>query len=234
LFTGLGAVYPKLDWAPRIFRAKATLQGIARDSTEAYFQSVSHTTDAQRAALFSPAFRARLSGYNAIEVFRRHERENRHADALSLVQYLDFKTYLPGDILTKVDRASMAHSLEVRCPILDYTFVEWAAGVPSRHKLNHGMGKRVFKQALESRLPADILYRNKMGFAVPIASWLRGPLRDRTRVSLLEGALVRTDIFSPGALEKMVREHQSGERDHSAPLWALLMFEAFLRRTSSP
>ena len=232
VFASLGAVYPKMDWAPRILRAKATLQGIARDSTEAYFQSVTHTTDAQRAALFSQAFRDRLGGYNAIEVFRHHESANRHADALSLVQYLDFKTYLPGDILTKVDRAAMAHSLEVRCPILDYTFIEWAAGVPSRYKLNRGIGKRIFKHALEPTLSPEILYRNKMGFAVPIASWLRGPLRERTRTALLEGALLKTDIFARPALESLVTEHQSGSRDHSAPLWALLMFEAFLRRSA--
>lgn len=234
LFRGLGALYPKLDWAPRILRAKATLQGIARDSVQAYFHSVTLTTDAQRQALFAQPFRQRLAGYNAIGVFRDHARRGNHADALSLVQYLDFKTYLPGDILTKVDRASMAHSLEVRCPLLDYTLVEWAAGVPSRYKLRGGEGKLLFKRALEPHLPREILYRNKMGFAVPIGSWLRGPLRERTRTSLLEGVLPKTGIFAPKTVAMMVEEHQTGRRDFAAPLWSLLMFEAFLRKVTQP
>jgi asparagine synthase (glutamine-hydrolysing) len=232
LFRGLGALYPKMDWAPRILRAKATLQGIARDSVEGYFHSVTLATDAERQALFAQSFRERLGGYNAIEVFRGHAGRRHHADALSLVQYLDFKTYLPGDILTKVDRASMAHSLEVRCPLLDYTLIEWAAGVPSKYKLRGGEGKLLFKHALEPHLPREILYRNKMGFAVPIGSWLRGPLRERTRTALLEGALPKTGIFAPATLEMMVADHQAGRRDFTAPLWSLLMFEAFLRKTS--
>jgi len=89
------------------------------------------------------------------------------------VQYLDYKTYLPGDILTKVDRASMAHSLEVRTPFLDYEFVEWAASLPAEVKLRGGEGKHVLKKALEPVLPREVLYRSKMGFAVPIDVWFR-------------------------------------------------------------
>src|SRR5690606_1938409 len=132
-----------------------------------------------RQSLYSPAFAARLEGYEARQVFDRHLKGREFPDRLSLVQYLDFKTYLPGDILTKVDRASMAHSLEVRGPFLDYRLVEWAAGLPPELKLRGGVGKHVLKKALEPDLPHDILYRKKMGFAVPLVRWFRGPLRDR-------------------------------------------------------
>ena len=110
-------------------------------------------------------------------------------DPLSQVQYADFKTYLPGDILTKVDRASMAISLEVRVPLLDHTLVEWAARLPPLLKLRGREGKFVFKSALEPYIPLEILYRPKQGFAVPLAAWFRGPLRQRLRETLSGPAL---------------------------------------------
>ena len=228
LFGALGALYPKIDWAPRVFRAKSTFQALARDAVEGYFHNFSILPDALRQALYSESFRRQLDGYHGIEVFNRYL-----ADApehpLSLVQYLDMKTYLPGDILTKVDRASMAHALEVRVPILDHKFVEWVSGLPPHMKLSGGEGKRIFKSSLQSRLPNDILYRRKMGFAVPLAKWFRGPLRERVRDALLGDTLGDTGLFDQNFLAKLVDQHQSGRRDHSAALWALLMFEAFVR-----
>ena len=146
------------------------------------------------------------------------------------MQYLDLKTYLPGDILVKVDRAAMANSLEVRVPILDYTFIDWACGLPADLKLHQGQGKYVFKKSLEKVLPHDVLYRKKMGFAVPIAQWLRGPLRTKVRESLLGAELRGTGIFDGKWLESLVDQHQNGTRDHSAALWALLMFGSCVRQ----
>jgi asparagine synthase (glutamine-hydrolysing) len=228
VFAALGTVYPKLDWAPRIMRAKSTFQALAYDSMEAYFHSVSVMPDPLRLSLYGDAFLARLGEHRAIDVFRAHA-ENAPDDALSLAQYLDFKTYLPGDILVKVDRASMAHSLEVRVPFLDHTFVEWAATLPPNLKLRGGEGKYVLKKGLEAHLPHDIMYRRKMGFAVPLASWLRGPLRERVSRLVVDGALNDAGIFDRARLRALVDQHLSGTRDHSAPLWSLLMLEGFLR-----
>ena len=150
-------------------------------------------------------------------------------DPLSLIQYLDIKTYLVGDILTKVDRASMAHSLEVREPLLDHPMMEWLSGLPSAFKLARGEGKLLFKEAMEPYLPDDILYRPKMGFALPLASWFRGPLRARVRESLLGETLAQTGYFNGVYLRQMVEQHEKGMRDHSAPIWSLLMFDSFLR-----
>jgi asparagine synthase (glutamine-hydrolysing) len=183
-----------------------------------------------RRELFSASFRAKLGGYGALEVFRRHARRANHDDPLALIQYLDLKTYLVGDINTKVDRASMAHSLEVREPLMDHPLVEWLATLPSSLKIRGGQQKYFFKRAMEPRLPPEILHRPKMGFAVPLAAWFRGPLRTRLRDAVLRSSLPETGFFDPVFLERLVREHQSGSRDHSAPLWSLLMFEAFLRR----
>ncbi len=228
LFSLLGEIYPKADWAPRIFRAKTTFQSLARDSVAAYFHSVSLLSDDMRKSLFSPNFQQCLQGYRAVEVLQTHAARSPTDHPLSLIQYLDMKTYLPGDILTKVDRASMAHALEVRVPLLDHHFVEWVSGLPPEYKLHGSEGKYIFKKSLAAHLPGDILYRPKMGFAVPLANWFRGPLRERVRQSVLGRRLMESGIFNQRYLVHLVDEHQSGRRDYSAPLWALLMFDSFL------
>jgi asparagine synthase (glutamine-hydrolysing) len=229
VFGLLGRAYPKADWAPRVLRGKTTFQALARDSVEAYFHSMSVLRDAERNALYSASFRARLAGYNAVDVFRRHAKHAGADDPLALVQYIDLKTYLVDDINTKVDRASMAHSLEVREPLMDHPLVEWLATLPSHYKLQAGEGKWLFKRAMERHLPHDLLYRRKMGFAVPLAAWLRGPLRDRMTAAIEGERLADSAYFNPDALRRLARQHASGSHDHSAPLWSLLMFEAFLR-----
>ena len=229
LFGALGRAYPKADWAPRFLRAKSTFEALGRDAVAAYFNGVSILRDDMRQRLFSARFRNSLGGYDAIEVFRRHAALAGTDDPLALVQYLDLKTYLVGDINTKVDRASMAHSLEVREPLMDHPLVEWLGTLPSSLKVRDGEGKWLLKNAMAARLPADVLYRPKMGFAVPLARWFRGPLRDRVRVSLTGERLAGTGIFEPAYLRRLVDDHQSGLRDYSAPLWTLLMFDAFLR-----
>jgi len=230
VFGALGRIYPKLDWAPRAVRAKSTLQAIARDSTDAYLSSVSILPNDVYGRIFSSTFLRDLQGYSPNEVFRRYQRASDCEDELSLIQYIDIKTYLPGDILTKVDRASMANSLEVRVPILDTDFAGWVCGIPSELKLRSGEGKHIFKKALESRLPASILYRDKMGFAVPLASWFRGPLH-QTLVSRLMGHTMReAGIFDSDYVAKLLQDHKSAVRDHSAPIWALCVLEGFLRK----
>jgi asparagine synthase (glutamine-hydrolysing) len=225
----LGRVYPKADWAPQVFRAKTTFQALARSSVEAYFHSMSFLGDGMRDRLYSNAFKAELGGYNAVEVFHRHAARAGTQDALGLVQYIDLKTYLVGDINTKVDRASMAHSLEVREPLMDHPLVEWLATLPSSFKVKGNESKRLLKKAMEPHLSQEVLYRAKMGFAVPLARWFRGPLRGPVRDALLGGRLSETGWFNPGYLAELLAQHESGVRDHGTPIWTLLMFEAFLK-----
>ena len=234
LFGFLGRVYPKADWAPRMFRAKTTFQAIARDAVAGYFDGVAMFRDGLRERLYSRSFRSGLGGYSALEVFRGHAAQAGTADPLALIQYIDMKTYLVGDINTKVDRASMAHSLEVREPLMDHPLVEWLATLPSSFKIRGGETKYLFKKSLEPLLPNEVLYRPKMGFAVPLASWFRGPLRTRLREAVLGPRLLDTGYFDPGFLGRLVEAHTSGARDHSAPLWSLLMFDAFLRNVLEP
>ncbi|MYN17640.1 amidotransferase 1, exosortase A system-associated [Rugamonas sp. FT107W] len=230
LFGTLGRLYPKADWAPRPLRAKTTFQALARDSVSAYFHSVSIMSDQLRGSLFSDKLKRELAGYHAREVLQRHARQCPADDALSRIQYLDLKTYLPGDILTKVDRASMAHGLEVRVPLLDHQLVEWMSSLPPDLKLRGGTGKYLFKRALERHLPDELLYRDKMGFSVPLAGWLRGPLRPQLENSLRSPVLADCGMFNLDHMQTLLAQHLSGRSDHSAPLWSLMMFESFLRQ----
>jgi asparagine synthase (glutamine-hydrolysing) len=229
VFGALGRAYPKLDWAPRMFRAKTTFEALSRTSVEAYFHSVSVLSDTLRRDLYSARLRTELGGYQARDVLQRHARAADTDDPLALIQYLDLKTYLVGDINTKVDRASMAHSLEVREPLMDHPLVEWMATLPSDLKMRGGESKFLLKKAMEGRLPEEVLYRPKMGFAVPLARWFRGPLRERVRQALEGGELASSGLFNPSFLKRLADEHASGLRDRSAPIWSLLMFDAFLR-----
>ena len=229
VFGALGRLYPKADWAPRVFRAKTTFQALAQTAADAYLNSVSIVREPERRELFSPALRSKLGGYRVNELFGRHARRAGTDDPLALVQYLDIKTYLVGDINTKVDRASMAHSLEVREPLMDHRLVEWLASLPSTLKIHRGEGKVLLKKASERWLPREILYRRKMGFAVPLAGWFRGSLRKRVREVALGPVLADSGLFDRRRLERIVDAHQSGQRDFSASLWTLLMFESFLR-----
>ena len=230
LFSLLGKIYPKADWAPRVMRAKTTFEGMARTPVEAYFHSISILRAPMRDRLFSKKFKREIAGYDAFDVFERHARQADTEDPLALIQYLDMKTYLVGDINTKVDRASMAHSLEVREPLMDHELIEWMATLPSSFKVRGGEGKFLLKKALESQLPNDVLYRPKMGFSVPLARWFRGPLKQRVRDAVLGSQLADTGWFEHDYLSHLVGAHQSGNRDYSAPLWTLLMFESFLRQ----
>ncbi len=230
LFGALGAIYPKADWAPKFLRAKSTLQALARDSVAGYFDSVSIVGDSLRDRMFSREFRNQLGGYQAVEVLRRHALRSQSEEPLARVQYLDLKTYLVGDILTKVDRASMANSLEVREPLLDHPLTEWAATLPAALKLHGREGKYVLKKACEPYLPKEILYRPKMGFSIPLASWFRGPLKARVASALESPQLADSGLFNVPFLREMYTQHVNGTRDYSVPLWTTLMYESFLRQ----
>ncbi|HKM84435.1 MAG TPA: XrtA/PEP-CTERM system amidotransferase [Candidatus Acidoferrum sp.] len=220
-FGPLGRWYPPLAWAPRVFRAKATFQSLSRSPLEGYFNSISYFRPDDKSRLFSADFQARLAGYDSLEVFRHYYDRSDTNDLLSKIQYVDIKTYLTDDILTKVDRASMAVSLEVRAPMLDHKFMECVASIPSNLKLRNGTGKYILKKALEPKLPAEILYRSKQGFAIPLDQWFKRELKDMAHQIIVE----TTDgILEPRFLKQIWDQHQKGYYDRSALLWAALMF----------
>ena len=221
VFGPLGRWYPGLAWAPRPFRAKATFQSLSRSPLEGYFNSMSIFRPDEKLELFTPGFLDHLADYDSIDVFRKYYDEADTQDPLSRIQYVDIKTYLPDDILTKVDRASMAVSLELRAPILDHKLMEMTARIPPGLKLRGATGKYIFKKAMEPILPKEILYRPKQGFAIPLDQWFRRELKEIAYESI---ASTGDGILRPDYLLKMWNQHQSGRFDRSAYLWSVLMF----------
>ena len=229
----LAAAYPKMDWAPRWLRAKHTLTEISLDSALGYYRTVAKVHHAQRRALFSPTLRAQVDGHDPAARFVDLMQASEGADTLQQAQYVDVNTYLVGDILTKVDRTSMAHSLEVRAPFLDHRFVEFGMSLPAGLKLRGQEGKHVLKKALEPLLPGSILYRRKQGFAMSLSGVFRaqaGRLRER----LLAGPMQECGLFDLGAIGALIDGHESGRSDHAGALWLLLAFEGFLAALSVP
>jgi asparagine synthase (glutamine-hydrolysing) len=224
IFGPLSSWYPKADWAPRVFRAKSTLQSLARSPIEGYFNTMSSCPPDLKSQLLHGDVLRTLNGYDSIEVLRYHYDRAGTRDPLSRVQYVDIKTYLMDDILVKVDRASMANSLEVRCPLLDHRLAELVAQIPSSLKLHKGRGKYIFKKALEPILPQSILRRRKWGFGVPLAVWFRNELRDFAHSIIFSQP---DNYLNYRFLQQCWDQHQNGRRDWSSLFWTVLMFKTW-------
>ena len=229
IFGALGWAYPKADWAPRPLRAKATLLSLADDGNLGYARGLSVMSPDARLPLYSDSFRRELGDYRAETPLVEMMRAAPAISGLDRAQYADLKFWLPGDILTKVDRTSMNVSLEAREPLLDYRLIEFAARLPHRERVRGRQGKWLLKHTMERYLPQDILYRPKQGFVTPIAQWLRGPLAGTARQIVSSGGLARTGWFDPAKLSGLADAHISGQRDNSRVLWQMLMLDRSLR-----
>jgi asparagine synthase (glutamine-hydrolysing) len=230
LFGPLGALYPKADWAPRFLRARSTLLGLAADPGEAYAASVGVTPARLRSQLFTAAAKAELAGHRAEDRYVAAMREAPARDPIDRAQYADIKIWLPGDILTKTDRMSMAVSLEAREPLLDHRLMEFAARLPVSLRIRGQSGKYLLKKSMEGMLPMDILYRPKMGFVTPVSAWFRGALAQEARAIAGGSALARTGWFDMRLVSRIAEAHRSGASDHGRLLWQLLMLEKALGR----
>jgi asparagine synthase (glutamine-hydrolysing) len=203
---------------------------VSLDPLDRYLDSVSTFSSLQRRSLYTPAFEERLGGGpRVVDAARRFADRVGTGDALDRLLYLDSKTYLPGDILTKVDRMSMAVSLEARVPLLDHKLVEFVVRIPSALKLRDGETKHVFKRAVRGLVPDEILDRPKQGFGVPIAEWLNAELRDDIRDTLTDATARSRGVVDPAYVDLLLDEHSRKRRDHSTQLWTLFMLERWFR-----
>jgi len=225
---GLGAIYPKADWAPQPLRAKTTLLSLAGSSEAGYARALGVSPPELRQLLYSPDFLALRGDYRAEQPWEDLMRRAPARSGLDRAQYADLKFWLPGDILTKVDRTSMAVSLEAREPLLDHRLIEFAASLPESLRLRRGEGKWLLKKTMQRYLPGEILYRPKQGFVTPIAAWFRGPLAEEARAISRGTALARTGWFDQQAIARVAEEHIAGRRDHGRLLWQLLMLDRSL------
>jgi asparagine synthase (glutamine-hydrolysing) len=230
VFGTLARVYPQLAWAPRYLRGQSTFRELAQTATKAYLNNISVISDPLRESLYHPQFRSDLQGYHASAVIDELMSAAPADNPLLQAQYVDTKTWLAGRMLVKVDRASMAHGLEVRSPFLDPSLFQWALSLPARLKISSGEQKFVLKRSLEPFVSNELLYRPKRGFDVPLSSWIRGPLQPLIERAITAPVLLQAGYFRPDALIALLNDHMSHARDHSAALWSVFMLERFLAR----
>ncbi|MGH7368485.1 MAG: asparagine synthase (glutamine-hydrolyzing) [Candidatus Rokuibacteriota bacterium] len=202
---------------------------LAAAGVEQYFRLVTYERAETLRRLLSENLQSLADSAADATMFSRLEAEIGPGDYVSALQQIDIRTYLPDDILTKVDRVSMAVSLEARVPLLDHVLMEYVATIPSSLKLRSGAGKYLLKRAMADYLPAEILGRRKMGFGVPLGTWFRHELREVVRDVLLSKSARERGVFRTAEIERLLRVHDSGRRDWSARLWALMCFELWMR-----
>jgi len=226
----LARFYPRSDFIPRPLRLKLVLSNLGQSFERAYFNDMSLFLDEEKQALCTPEFLAQARHHDPIAGFARHFEKVRGADPLSRILYVDFKTWLANDILVKVDRMSMACSLEVRSPLLDHKIVEFAASLPPQLKFRGSISKYLLKRHVAARLPAASVHRPKQGFELPLAAWLRGDLREMARDLLFSTQAAGRGYVRPEAVKRIWDAHQSGYRNQSSQLWALLVLELWHRQ----
>ena len=226
---GMQAV-ASLAWPllPHGTRGKNFLRHVAKDAKGRYLDSITLFQPDERTALYAEGARAALTG-DAERVLARHFSRFDRLPHDSRMMRFDFETYLPEDVLTKVDRMSMAHSIESRVPLLDNQVIDFAATLPSHFKIKDGRRKHILKQALQPLLPAGILDRKKQGFGIPIGNWFRGGLTGLFSDVLEAPRTRQRGYFEPKFVSRLLREHLAGERDHNLRLWQLLVFELWHR-----
>jgi asparagine synthase (glutamine-hydrolysing) len=233
--TALGSATRAAAWLgqalPLSIKGARSLRHLAADSDQAYAFKHAYGMFEPHAKgrLYSGDFRRAINGYDAFAPFRDAYRACASTDPLDRSMYVDTRTYMIDDVLTKVDRMSMAVSLEAREPLLDHKLLEFAARVPSSLKLKDGRSKYLLRRVLEQRVPRSIVDRKKNGFDAPVGEWLRGPLASMTHELLLDGRLRQRGIFQQTEVTRLWEEHRSGQGDHRHRLWQLIMLELWFR-----
>jgi asparagine synthase (glutamine-hydrolysing) len=212
-----------------INKAKRFVEGGALPAPLQHTRWMIFMSDADKARLYQPDLHASLNGSGPSALLESYFRRAEQWDALAQQQYVDIKTYLVDDILTKVDRMSMAASIEARVPLLDHRIVEFALSLPPHSKLRRGRTKLILRRAMAGRLPDAVLNRPKQGFSIPLKHWLRGPLRPLMTDLLASDCVRRRGYFEPQTVNGWLSEHLEGRANHSHRLWALMVFELWHR-----
>ncbi len=232
-FPGIGLVQRLPDSNKRrslVRRGKRFLEALGQPAVRRYLNWLQIFPESLRASLYNDDFVAELPDHDPCEFLSQAWGRSEGRDIVTRASMSDVLTYLPCDLMTKVDIASMAHGLEVRQPMLDYRVVELAASMPVDLKFRGARGKLILQEAFGSLIPASIWTRSKMGFGVPIAKWFRGELRERVRETLLASDAKIAAFMRPEAVRELVESHQSSEQNHGYRLWNLLILETWLRR----
>lgn len=224
VFPSLANLFAKSE-QPVFRKAKSLFYSLSLDPAMGFYVTNSQIEDRLWHKLANQETLNKLGDYHPSSITVNAYNKADGPDHLSKILYTDMKTYLPGGILVKVDRMSMANSLEVRAPLLDKEVVEFSATLPSSLKFNNGEKKYILKEAFKPVLPHDILYRKKMGFSVPLAAWLRGELKELTQEYLFIKSDGIQQFFNMEVIKELWQQHQQSKADHSNVLWSMLMFQ---------
>ena len=216
------------------FKVKRFVDGAGYPIGERHVRWLGSFSSQERAELLDPEVRATLEAADRYDLVAEHLARHRLRDPLNQVLYLDMKMYLENDILAKVDRASMMASLEARVPLLNVDLVEHMARVPISLKLRGQRSKYILKHALRGVLPDATLARGKKGFGIPVARWIRGPLKELVTTTLAPDKLRREGFFQPAYVQRLLDDHLGGRRDNRKQLWTLFMFERWYERYAAP
>jgi asparagine synthase (glutamine-hydrolysing) len=229
-FIRRGVLLPLSSALPHGAYGKNFLRNVALDAGARYVDSISYFNEEKKRGLLSTEFLRAIIGRDSSEGFRRIYAAPASKERIDHLLYLDSKTYLPGDIMTKVDRMSMAHSLEAREPLLDHKLIEFVAQIPASLKLRGSETKSILKRAVRGLIPDEIIDRRKQGFGVPIKKWFKKDLREMLMDTLTGSRARQRGYFNPGAVEAILDEHMRGRRDNSRHLWGLLTLELWHRQ----
>jgi len=210
----------------KVPRIRGVLQAPEEFPARRYASTLVSFTDRDKQQGYGEAMREQLKG-SALDLIEPYFAEA--DDLVAGANWADIHTYLPDDLMVKVDVASMAHGLETRSPLLDHVLMEWAAGIPHEIKMARGITKSLFKSAMEPYLPAKLLYRPKMGFSCPVDHWFRGELKELAYDTLLSESARERGVFRADYVRLLLDEHCSATHDHHTRLWALLMLELWFR-----
>ncbi len=230
VFSALAKVYPNWNNAPKFLKGKTTLNALAGSAINSYHNAISITSQQQLSRLYTTYFKRQLGGYTSLSLFESIGAQYKGTNSLKAIQLIDFKTYLASGILTKVDRASMKNSLEVRVPFLDHYLVEKMLSVSPSLNISWSKSKLLLSNAFTSFLPAFVLKRPKMGFSSPMDEWLRQIPLESLQLKFKEGLLGQSDLFCTGGINTLLQEHYERRRDHGMTIWSLLIFNAFVNK----
>jgi asparagine synthase (glutamine-hydrolysing) len=230
VLSGIAKYYPQSRFIPKFLRVKTTFEGLSNDRIDGYHNAISITSQKALQSIYSYKFKQMLNKYSSLNLFKKLAKEVENQEPLKQVQYIDFKTYLPGCILTKVDRSSMANSLEIRVPFLDHKLVEWGLGISSSVNLSVRTGKKLMVKAFANLVPAFILNRKKMGFTSPLDEWFRQIPLETLEARVLSEHLLSTPYFDVQGIQNILLEHHERKKNHGLTIWSLVIFESFLRK----
>jgi asparagine synthase (glutamine-hydrolysing) len=230
LLSGIAKYYPQSRLIPQLFRVKTTFEGLSNDKIDGYHNAISITSQQVLQAIYSHKFKQILKKYSSLNVFRNLAKEVEEQEPLKQVQFIDFKTYLPGCILTKVDRASMANSLEVRMPFLDHKLVEWGLGISPSVNLSVRTGKKLMAKTFVTLVPDFILNRKKMSFTSPLDEWFRQIPLEALEARVLSENIRSTTYFDIQGIHNILLEHHQRKKNHGLTIWSLVIFESFLKK----